>query len=253
MPIESDFCATASCYCPNELQATRSPSNSSVSCTDDSCSVCSPKTKRGRSRSTSPRTHGTAGAASNTNAIQSSNSRSRHMLSSRSPLTHSGKVNGRNGPTTYSSTSLNPAVTSNNSSHHSKQRAISPSLRDEEKRRNHDDKWKGDSTGGSGGGVGSSVGGSGSGGDKLIRERAHGDRHTREPPRVDHSAHDSLSNKHSLSSRLSKSSRAPSLEYVRMKTATEPPVLPIGAKKKLKDKPVDKVSPSILSQSTSSE
>lgn len=155
-----------------------------------------------------------------------------------SPLS-SGKVNGRNGPSTFSSTSLNPSVNSNNSGHHSKQRALSPLLRDEDKRRNHDDKWKSDNTSGGGGG-----GGGTSGGDKIIRDRAHNDRHTRAPPYDDHSVHDA-SNKHSLSSRLSKTSRAPSLEYVR-KNATEPPVLSIGGKKKLKDKPVDKVSSSQL-------
>lgn len=80
------------------------------------------------------------------------------------------------------------------------------------------------------------------GGDKLIRDRTHSDRHTRAPPYDDHSSHDPLSNKHSLSSRLSKSSRAPSLEYVRMKNLVEPPVLSLGAKKKAKDKPMDKVS-----------
>lgn len=113
-------------------------------------------------------------------------------------------------------------------------------LRDEEKRRNHDDKWKTDGSGGGGGGGGERS----SGGDKLIRDRTHSDRHnTRAPPYNDHSAHDPLLNKHPMSSRLSKSSRAPSLEYVRMKNLNEPPVLTLGAKKKpIKDKPVDKVS-----------
>lgn len=95
--------------------------------------------------------------------------------------------------------------------------------------------------GGGGGGGGGGERSSG-GGDKLIRDRTHSDRHTRAPPYDDHSAHDSLLNKHPLSSRLSKSSRAPSLEYVRMKNLVEPPVLSLGAKKKPKDKPVDKVS-----------
>lgn len=120
-------------------------------------------------------------------------------------------------------------------------------LRDEEKRRNHDDKWKSDSTAGGGGGGGSgAAGGGSSGGDKLIRDRV---RHTRAPPYNDHSVHDPLLNKHSLSSRLSKSSRAPSLEYVRLKNLPEPPVLSLGAKrneKKTKEKPVDKVSFSII-------
>lgn len=202
------------------LQATRSISNSSVSCTDDSCSVCSPKTKRGRSRSTS-RSH----AIRPTN----SNSRPRHMGS---PSSHGTKVNGRNGPSTFSSastTSMIPNNSASNSGHHSKQRPPSPLLRDEEKRRNHDDKWKMDG-----------------GGDKLARDRTHSERHTRAPPYTanDHSAHEPSLNKHSsMSSRLSKSSRAPSLEYVRMKSLNEQPVLPIGAKKKpSKDKPVDKVS-----------
>lgn len=107
--------------------------------------------------------------------------------------------------------------------------------RDDDKRRNHDDKWKID--GGGGGGERSS------GADKVVRDRTHSDRHTRPPPYDDHAAHDPLLNKHSMSSRLSKSSRAPSLEYVRMKNLNEPPVLSLGAKKKpIKDKPVDKVS-----------
>lgn len=154
-----------------------------------------------------------------------------------SPSTHAAKVNGRNGPSTFSATSSTSLIpnSGSNSGHHSKQRPPSPLTRDEEKRRNHDDKWKVDGGGGGGGGERSS------GGDKLIRDRTtHTDRHTRAPPYDDHSAHDP-SNKHPLSSRLSKSSRPPSLEYVRLKNLAEPPVLSLGAKKKPKEKPVDKV------------
>ncbi|XP_031638963.1 uncharacterized protein DDB_G0287625 isoform X2 [Contarinia nasturtii] len=85
---------------PSPPAISRSPSNSSVSCTDDSCSVCSPKPKRVRSRSTS---------------------RSRHRApvrsTSNSRLIHSGsKIDGR---------------TSISSGHHSKQRPPSPVFRSE--------------------------------------------------------------------------------------------------------------------------
>lgn len=122
-----------------------------------------------------------------------------------------------------------PCATANTGGgHHSKQRPPSPLLRDEEKRRTHDDKWKSDNIV--------------SDRDKLIRDRAHNsDR--RAPPYDEATVHDPLSNKHTLSSRLSKSSRAPSLEYVRRNPE---PVLTLAAKKKpvLKpkdNKPVDKV------------
>lgn len=109
------------------------------------------------------------------------------------------------------------------SGHHSKQRPPSPASRDEEKRRTQDDKWKGDNP------------------DKQLRDRVHT---TGRGQAFDESTYETLSNKHSLSSRLLKSSRAPSLDYVRLKNPPEPPE-PSLLKKKSKDKIEDKVSYSI--------
>lgn len=130
---------------------------------------------------------------------------------------HGGKVNGRNGRGFSSSSStLIPGI-----SHHSKQRPPSPATRDEEKRRGLDDKWK----------VGNS--------DKTLHERVT---LSSRGPAFDEPPLDPLSTKHSLSSRLSKSNRAPSLDYVRLKNPPEPPEPSSLAKKRSKEKPVDKVS-----------
>lgn len=133
-----------------------------------------------------------------------------------SPSPHSGKVNGRSGPSLSSSSStMLPS-----SGHHSK-RPPSPVSRDDDKRRTQDDKWKNDSA------------------DKLLRDRVLSGR----GQAFDESTYETLSNKHSLSSRLSKTSRAPSLDYVRLKNPPEPPE-PSLAKKRSKDKIEDKVSKS---------
>lgn len=134
-----------------------------------------------------------------------------------SPTPHSGKVNGRSGPNLSSSSStMLPS-----SGHHSK-RPPSPVSRDDDKRRNPDDKWKNDTT------------------DKLLRDRVLSGR----GQAFDESTYETISNKHSLSSRLSKSSRAPSLDYVRLKNPPEPPE---PSKKKSKDKIEDKVNKSHIS------
>ncbi|XP_055307544.1 serine/arginine repetitive matrix protein 1 isoform X2 [Sitodiplosis mosellana] len=165
------------------VAVSRSPSNSSVSCTDDSCSVCSPKSKRLRSRSAS-RTRHVPGRST-------SNSHLRHMPLS--PSQNSGKINGRNGPS-FSSSSSSMILASG---HHSKQRPPSPMTRDE--RRTHDDKWK----------IANS--------DKLLRDRVA----TSRGQALDESTHDPSLSKHSLSSRLSKNHRTTSLDYVRLKNPTE--------------------------------
>ncbi|XP_055307539.1 serine/arginine repetitive matrix protein 1 isoform X1 [Sitodiplosis mosellana] len=168
---------------PSPPAVSRSPSNSSVSCTDDSCSVCSPKSKRLRSRSAS-RTRHVPGRST-------SNSHLRHMPLS--PSQNSGKINGRNGPS-FSSSSSSMILASG---HHSKQRPPSPMTRDE--RRTHDDKWK----------IANS--------DKLLRDRVA----TSRGQALDESTHDPSLSKHSLSSRLSKNHRTTSLDYVRLKNPTE--------------------------------
>lgn len=100
------------------------------------------------------------------------------------------------------------------SGHHSKQRPPSPLSRGEDKRRTQEDKWKSGNS------------------DKMLRDRS----------RVFDDTHDTSLNKHSLSSRLSKSSHAPSSDYVRLKNPPEPPTTEsLVSKKKLKDKTVDKV------------
>lgn len=104
------------------------------------------------------------------------------------------------------------------SSHHSKQRPPSPLSRDEEKRRTQDDKWKNANA------------------DKMLRDRVHVSRNQL----LDDTPHDPSLTKHSLSSRLSKSSRAPSSDYIRLKNPPEPPE-PLLSKKKSKEKTVDKV------------
>lgn len=132
-----------------------------------------------------------------------------------SPSLHAGKVNGRSGPNLSSSSStMLPS-----SGHHSK-RPPSPVSRDDDKRRTQDDKWKNDSA------------------EKLLRDRVLV---SGRGQAFDESTYETLTNKHSLSSRLSKSSRAPSLDYVRLKNPPEPPE-PSLAKKKTKDKIEDKVS-----------
>lgn len=92
-------------------------------------------------------------------------------------------------------------------------------IRDEEKRRTQDDKWKSGNS------------------EKLLRDRVI----TSRGQTFDESAHDPLISKHSsLSSRLSKSTRAPSLDYGRSKN---PPELPVSSlpNKKSKEKAADKV------------
>lgn len=127
-----------------------------------------------------------------------------------SPCLHGGKINGRNGPR---SSSMMIA-----SRHHGKPRPPSPMTREEEKRRTQDDKWKSGSS------------------EKLLRERGVS---SRGQP-FDDASHDLLLSKHSISSRLSKSTRAPSLDYIRMKNPAAPSE-PSVSKKKTKEKPVDKV------------
>lgn len=104
------------------------------------------------------------------------------------------------------------------SGHHSKQRPPSPIPRDDDKRRTQDDKWKSENA------------------EKILRERVHSSR----GQTFDESTHESLLNKHSISSRLSKNARAPSLDYVRLKNPPEPPESSL-AKKKSKDKTLEKV------------
>lgn len=165
----------------------RSPSNSSVSCTDDSCSVCSSKAKRLRARSTSHTRHEPG--------RPNSNSRLRHIPISLSQ--NCGKINGRNGPGySSSSSSMVPG-----SGHHSKQRPPSPMTRDDEKRRIQDDKWKSNNP------------------EKMLRDRVL----TSRSQAFDESTtHDPLLSKHSLSSRLSKSNRTTSSDYLRLKNNPEP-------------------------------
>lgn len=122
----------------------------------------------------------------------------------------SPKINGRNGPSFSSTLS---------SGHHSKQRPPSPLSRDDDKRRTQDDKWKSGNS------------------EKLLRDRVI----TSRGQPIDESSHEPLGSKHSLSSRLSKTTRAPSLDYVRLKNPPEPPE-PSLSKKKAKDKIIDKVS-----------
>lgn len=102
-------------------------------------------------------------------------------------------------------------------SHHSK-RPPSPATRDEEKRRALDDKWKSGTS------------------DKLLHDRVT---ISSRGPTFDDPTIDPLLSKHSLSSRLSKSNRPPSL--VRLKNPPEPPE-PSLSKKRPKEKVVDKVS-----------
>lgn len=75
--------------------------------------------------------------------------------------------------------------------------------------------------------------------EKPVRERIHSSRNHA----LDDTTHDTAA-KHTLSARSSKSVRAPSLEYVRMKNPPEPDPN-AGPKKKPsfgKDKEVDKVT-----------
>lgn len=135
-----------------------------------------------------------------------------------SPSIHGGKVNGRNGPIFSSSSSMIPS-----SGHHSKQRPPSPVSRDEEKRRTVDDKWKSGNS------------------EKLLRDRVLSQR----GQAFDETSHETILSKHSLSSRLSKNTHAPSLDYVRAKNPPEPPE-PSLSKKRSKEKTIDKVKRHIM-------
>lgn len=116
-------------------------------------------------------------------------------------------MNGRNGPGLSSSSSSMIPISGG---HHRKQRPPSPMTRDDDVRRPQDDgKWKSS--------------------EKLLRGRSI---LTSRSQALNDTTHDPLISNQSLASRLSKSSRPSSLEYVRLKNSNVPLSL---SKKKMKD------------------